>query len=104
MIVASLSIYTIQELTKIPYTICSMKKTAIVALLLSIIALGGFFRFFRIAEAPPGLYPDEAKNGNNALEALATGNFKVFYPENSGREGLFINLQAISLWLFGNEP
>ena len=114
MIVASLSIYTVQELTKIPYTIYSMKKTAIVALLLVIIALGGFFRFFRLADTPPGLYPDEAMNGNNALEALATTNFfaqggpslgwKVFYPENNGREGLFINLQAISLWLFGNEP
>jgi hypothetical protein len=55
-------------------------------------------------ESPPGLYPDEAMNGNNALEAVATGHFKVFYPENNGREGLFINLQAISLKLFGNEP
>jgi len=57
---------------------------------------------------PPGLYPDEAVNGNNALEALdtasPTGGFKIFYPDNNGREGLFINIQAISLKLFGNEP
>ena len=63
-----------------------------------------FFRFYNIAQMPPGLYPDEAMNGNNALEALSTGNFKIFYPENNGREGLFINIQALSVATFGNEP
>ncbi|MEK7451258.1 MAG: glycosyltransferase family 39 protein, partial [Patescibacteria group bacterium] len=43
-------------------------------------------------------------NGNNALEVLATGEYKVFYPENNGREGLFINIQALSVYIFGNEP
>ena len=43
-------------------------------------------------------------NGNNALEALETGDFKIFYPENNGREGLFINIQALSLKVFGAEP
>ena len=73
-------------------------------LLLAILALGAFLRFYAITETPPGLYPDEAMNGNNALEALSTDRFRVFYPENNGREGLFINLQAISLAVFGNEP
>ena len=63
-----------------------------------------FFRFWHITDTPPGLYPDEAMNGNNAAQALETGAFRVFYAENNGREGLFINLQAISLWLFGHEP
>ncbi len=67
-------------------------------------ALAVFFRFWDIKTIPPGLYPDEAMNGNNALEALETKNFKIFYPENNGREGLFINIQAISLAIFGNEP
>src|SRR3989338_3093286 len=74
------------------------------AVLLAIMALGAFLRFYQITEIPPGLYPDEAMNGNNALEALATGDFKVFYPENNGREGLFINMQAVSLAAFGNTP
>jgi 4-amino-4-deoxy-L-arabinose transferase-like glycosyltransferase len=44
-------------------------------------------------------------NGNNALEALSpNGHFKVFYPENNGREGLFMNIQALSVATFGNEP
>ena len=44
-------------------------------------------------------------NGNNALESIATGDYKIFYPENNGREGLFINIQAFLLKTFGvNEP
>lgn len=81
-----------------------MSKRITILLLLLVILLGAFFRFYEITKIPLGLYPDEAMNGNNALEALATGNFKMFYPENNGREGLFINIQAVSLWLFGNEP
>ena len=80
-----------------------MKKPHIWALV-GIVALGAFLRFYLITEIPPGLYPDEAMNGNNALEALATGHFKVFYPENNGREGLFINIQAISVAAFGPTP
>ncbi|MFY9462302.1 MAG: glycosyltransferase family 39 protein [Candidatus Sungiibacteriota bacterium] len=72
-------------------------------LILAILAIGVFLRFYLITQIPPGLYPDEATNGNNAVEALRTGGFKVFYPENNGREGLFINIQAFSLWLFGEQ-
>lgn len=63
-----------------------------------------FFRLFNLASTPPGLYPDEAMNGNNALEAIDTGNYRVFYPENNGREGLFINIQSFFVNIFGNEP
>ncbi len=81
-----------------------MSKRAAILTLFTVLTLGAFFRFYQITEIPLGLYPDEAMNGNNALEALAGGDFKIFYPENNGREGLFINMQAISLWIFGNEP
>lgn len=70
-----------------------------------IILIAAFFRFWHFTSLPPGLYPDEAMNGNNALEAIKTGSWKVFYPENNGREGLFINIQALSLMAFGGrEP
>lgn len=79
--------------------------------LVVILALAIFFRLYQIKTVPPGLYPDEAMNGNNAVEALGDGsmgsflqNAKVFYPENNGREGLFINIQALSVKFFGNEP
>ena len=73
-------------------------------LIIIVIALAVFFRLWHLASIPPGLFPDEAMNGNNASEALATGNFKIFYVENNGREGLFINLQALSIKMFGNTP
>lgn len=69
-----------------------------------IIALAGFLRFYQIGDVPFGLYPDEAMNGNNALFALSENNLKIFYPDNNGREGLFINLIAISIKFFGNNP
>jgi len=78
-----------------------MKKNELIVFIL-ILALAIGFRFYKLNSIPPGLYPDEAMNGNNALEALDTGDFKVFYPENNGREGLFINIQAVSVKLFGN--
>lgn len=75
------------------------KKTLL--LLLIILALAVFFRFWQLDSIPPGLYPDVAINGNEALMALESKNFKVFYPENNGREGLFINLIALSFSIFG---
>ena len=79
-----------------------MKRSSVLLLIVLIIAI--FFRLYHLTLTPPGLYPDEAMNGNNALQALATHNFKVFYPENNGREGLFMNIQAISIALLGNLP
>ena len=79
-------------------------KTKILIALVLILIIAVFFRFWKIDQTPPGLYPDEAMNGNNAVEAIKTGQFKLFYPENNGREGLFINIQAISLMIFGNQP
>lgn len=71
-------------------------------ILLGLILVTAFvFRFQKIGSIPPGLYPDEAINGNDAITALENHDYKLFYPNNNGREGLFINLQAISLKIFG---
>ncbi len=78
------------------------KKEFFAIFLILIITI--FFRFWNIKETPPGLYPDEAMNGNNALEANATNQYKIYYPENNGREGFFINIQAASVAAFGNHP
>lgn len=69
---------------------------------LTLLLLAFFLRIAYIESIPAGLYPDEAANGVDALHALETGHFQLFYPANFGREGLFINLQALSLALFGN--
>ncbi len=78
------------------------RKTWLLFLVIMLIA--AFFRFWHLSLTPPGLYPDEAMNGNNAIEALKTGDWKVYYPENNGREGLMMNLQAISIYFLGNTP
>jgi hypothetical protein len=41
-------------------------------------------------------------NGNLARAAAETGQFRVFYPENNGNEGLYINVMALFIELFGS--
>ena len=73
-----------------------------VVLLALIVALAIFLRFYRLNDFPPGLWVDVALNGNDALSSLQTGEFKLFYPpENYGREGLMIWLDALSMACFG---
>lgn len=77
-----------------------MSRTKVILLVCVVFLIGAALRTYQLTELPPGLYPDEAMNGNNALEAIATGNYKLYYPENNGREGLFINIQAFVLHFF----
>jgi 4-amino-4-deoxy-L-arabinose transferase-like glycosyltransferase len=69
------------------------------AVLILILAYAAFLRLYRLADLPPGLYRDEAANGTDARRGFA-----IFYPANNGREGLFIDIQAVSIAAFGNEP
>lgn len=78
-----------------------MKRYQIIILVILILAIASFFRLWQINSIPPGLYPDEAMNGNDAIQALETGEYKLFYPDNNGREGLFINLIALSFKALG---
>jgi hypothetical protein len=73
------------------------------ALLLLILSIAGFLRLYRFTTIPPGLYRDEAMNGSNALEVLETRRFQVFYPENGGREGLYINVATVCIRYWGNK-
>jgi 4-amino-4-deoxy-L-arabinose transferase-like glycosyltransferase len=66
-----------------------------------ILAIAIFFRLWKLNEIPPGLYPDVAINGNEAFFSLKNKDFKVFYSENYGREGLMIWLIALSFKIFG---
>jgi 4-amino-4-deoxy-L-arabinose transferase-like glycosyltransferase len=80
----------------------NVRKTGGAWFVVAILALAAFLRLFQLASAPPGLYHDEAMNGNNCLENLETGHWSLFYPENGGREGLYINLTALSVSFLGN--
>ncbi len=76
-------------------------KKMIWGLLLAIMIAAFALRATDIKNIPAGIYPDEAQNGVDAQEANATGQYKLFYEGNQGREGLFINLQALSIKAFG---
>lgn len=71
------------------------------ASLACILLIALFLRTYNIENVPSGIYPDEAVNATDALNALQTDHFKLFYENNQGREGLFINLQALALKTFG---
>ncbi len=79
-----------------------MKHLREFTIVILIILVATIFRLYKLDTFPPGLYPDEAMNGNNAIQAYETGEYKIFYPENNGREGLFIAIQSLSIRAFGN--
>lgn len=80
----------------------ALKKIPIhVFFLTGILALAFFLRITDIEHLPSSLWVDEAVNAADAFHANATGHYLLFYPDNYGREGLFINLQAFSLKFFG---
>jgi 4-amino-4-deoxy-L-arabinose transferase-like glycosyltransferase len=74
----------------------NLKSKKYIFVLLAILAVAVFFRFWHLSSIPPGVYPDEAINANQAISEPG----RIFYPENNGREGLFINLLYLSFSLF----
>ena len=82
-----------------------MSRRTVFLLLFSVLTIAAFLRLYRLTTLPPGLYPDEAMDGNNALEATHTAPFakglKVFYPEDNGREGLYVNAIAVLIEVSG---
>ena len=78
-----------------------IKKIVPILLLTLILAFAFAVRIYNIEKAPSGIYPDEAVNGIDALKTFYSGNYKWFYTDNNGREGLFMNLIALSYHIFG---
>lgn len=76
-------------------------KTKTIVLLVLILAAGLLIRIVNISHTPPGVYPDEAVNGLDALNALTHGKWQWFYEANNGREGLFMNLIALCFKFLG---
>jgi len=81
-----------------------MRQSTKIWLLVGIMLLASFLRLYHITTVPPGLYPDEAMDGNNALEVIQTGHFQSFYVEDNGREGLYVNILVFFIKALGNKP
>lgn len=77
-------------------------KLKVGGILLAILLMAFTIRVADIEKIPYSIFPDEAQNGIDAQEANATGDYKLFYESNNGREGLFINIQALSIKTFGS--
>lgn len=77
-----------------------MSKRAKYVILFAICIIAVFLRFHHLTTTPPGLYADEAIEGDDASQAATTGHYRVFYTEDNGREGLYVNLIAILLEYF----
>ncbi|MDP2598736.1 MAG: glycosyltransferase family 39 protein [Candidatus Liptonbacteria bacterium] len=81
-----------------------MSKRTVFLCLFVILIIASFLRLYHFTTTPPGLYPDEAADGNNALEITHTApfgsGFKVYYPEDNGREGLYVNMVAVLIKFF----
>ena len=69
-----------------------------------VILVGAFFRFYRLADHPLGLFFDPAINGLDALRLLQRGGPVIFFPTNGGREALFMYILAAAIGLFGSTP
>ena len=78
-----------------------MKKYLPVIILIAILSLAIFLRLYQLNITPPGIWYDEAYNGLDAIKAMETGDYTIFYSENYGREGLYINALAVSFKIFG---
>ena len=78
-----------------------ISKKAYIILTILVVLLALFARTYHLSTLPPGVYPDEAVNGIDAITANAAHHWKVFYENNNGREGLFMNLIALGFHFFG---
>ena len=69
-------------------------------MVLALTTLAFAVRVYRLPDMPPGLHSDEAANGVDVLDILS-GHNSIFFERNSGREPLFIYLQAAAVGLLG---
>ncbi len=82
-------------------TILISKRKLTIILFIAILGLASFLRLWHLNQTPLGVWYDEAYNALDALKASENNNYKIFYPENYGREGLYINILALSFKIFG---
>ncbi len=79
-----------------------IKKYLPAILLVGIVALAIFFRFYQLNSLPPGLHPDEAANGLDIFRILEDRDWRIIYNTNGPREALFFYMQAVFVFFMGN--
>ena len=69
-------------------------------MLILVLAVGIFFRFYLIGQMPGGLFPDEAANGLD-INNIFKGHLQPFFERGNGREALFFYFLALSVKIWG---
>lgn len=78
------------------------RPAAVIVLpLLALLLVAFFVRVYNLDVAPPGLHFDEGANGTDALRVWQ-GVTPLFFPENNGREPLFIYLLSLFVGALGH--
>ena len=73
-------------------------------LLFIFLLLGVALRWHGLAEMQTILHGDEAYYGLDAISLIENPRLQVYFPANTGREGLWMNLLAPMIGLFGATP
>ncbi len=73
-------------------------------LLLTFLLLGVALRWHGLAEMQTILHGDEAYYGLDAISLVENPRLQVYFPANTGREGLWMNLLAPMIGLLGATP
>ena len=74
------------------------------AALLILILLAFILRVWRLGDVPPGMRVDELSNTFVVSQHVLDGNYRFFFPDASGHEGLWHALQAAFIAMFGYTP
>ena len=72
----------------------SDKNIPVILLVLAVIALIFFFRFYRLETVVPEMTSDHAEKLWDVLD-ITNGKYSIFFPRNTGREPLYIYLSAL---------
>lgn len=78
-------------------------RKRIVLYLVLIVFFGAFLRCHKLNTLPDRLWHDEKAHLQNVRDVVS-GRHAVFFPENNGRESLFIYLLTVNVHLFGETP
>ncbi len=70
-----------------------------IILLIFVFLLSGFFRFYRLGDVPAEMFSDHAEKLLDVMEVL-DGETRIFFPRNTGREGLQFYLTAAIIQIF----
>ena len=79
---------------------CPHIRLVAVGILFALMVVVVALRIYRLSDIPPGLYYDEGAHGVDALQVLK-GEHAVFFPGNTGREGLIVYAVALSTAFLG---